>query len=272
MKTKHLLAGSLFLNAVLGIAMIAWMAHRPAAAPSLTETPQTSVTPELVSNQPAPEQAGNPPFHWSQLESTNYPTYIANLRGIGCPEQTVRDIVTADVDGLYAPERSKLDAQEQSLRTNGSLKSSQKLVALEVERRRIFQEEATAVAELLGLPVQAATVATVTETNLAQQVVPDATKPVEKISMPLVFAGIGPNSTNLNSNQMALLTRMQQAFIVQLGGSNADPSSPEYAQRWSELQPKVDRSLRTLLGTKVYLQLQAQARRQVMSAQGTSAQ
>lgn len=42
-------------------------------------------------------------FHWSQLESEDYRTYIERLRSIGCPEQTIRDIIIADVDKLLAP-------------------------------------------------------------------------------------------------------------------------------------------------------------------------
>ena len=41
-------------------------------------------------------------FSWSQVESADYPAYIANLRAIGCPEQTIRDIIIADVNALYA--------------------------------------------------------------------------------------------------------------------------------------------------------------------------
>src|SRR6266481_4686092 len=37
---------------------------------------------------------------WSNIESTNYQTYIANLRGIGCPEETVRDIIITDISKL----------------------------------------------------------------------------------------------------------------------------------------------------------------------------
>lgn len=36
-------------------------------------------------------------FSWQELESQDYQTYIKNLREIGCPEQTIRDIIIADV-------------------------------------------------------------------------------------------------------------------------------------------------------------------------------
>ena len=40
-------------------------------------------------------------FDWRQVESTNYIEYIQNLRAIGCPEMTIRDIVVADVNALF---------------------------------------------------------------------------------------------------------------------------------------------------------------------------
>ena len=62
-------------------------------------------------NVPAPplpvmlnEPDGTNEFHWGQLESEDYKTYVARLRAIGCPEQTLRDIIIADLDKLLAPE------------------------------------------------------------------------------------------------------------------------------------------------------------------------
>jgi hypothetical protein len=45
-------------------------------------------------------------FSWRDIESDDYPTYVANLRDIGCPEQTIRDIIIADVNGLYTKRRA----------------------------------------------------------------------------------------------------------------------------------------------------------------------
>ena len=41
------------------------------------------------------------PFHWSQIEAEDYQTYIENLRSIGCPEETIRDLVKRDLDQHY---------------------------------------------------------------------------------------------------------------------------------------------------------------------------
>jgi hypothetical protein len=46
-------------------------------------------------------------FRWSQLESTDYRQYIANLRAVGCPEVTLRDIIMTDVMRLYAQRRGQ---------------------------------------------------------------------------------------------------------------------------------------------------------------------
>jgi len=41
-------------------------------------------------------------FSWEEVESDDYAKYIANLRDIGCPSQTIRDIIIADINSLYA--------------------------------------------------------------------------------------------------------------------------------------------------------------------------
>src|SRR2546427_564779 len=42
------------------------------------------------------------PFNWREVESADFRKYIANLRSIGCPEETIRDIIITDVNKLYA--------------------------------------------------------------------------------------------------------------------------------------------------------------------------
>src|SRR6188474_1966258 len=45
---------------------------------------------------------------WRIVESEDYKKYIANLRAIGCPEETIRDIITADVNKLFEQRRSEV--------------------------------------------------------------------------------------------------------------------------------------------------------------------
>ncbi len=57
-------------------------------------------------------QAGNPPhttlLDWRQVESADYKQYIANLRAIGCPAKTIKEIITADVNDLFASRRAAI--------------------------------------------------------------------------------------------------------------------------------------------------------------------
>jgi LysM repeat protein len=43
---------------------------------------------------------------WQDIESPDFATYVANLRQIGCPEQTIRDILIADVNSVYSRRRA----------------------------------------------------------------------------------------------------------------------------------------------------------------------
>lgn len=78
-----------------------YIATRPLGqpAPPLTGDNETLVRTNVVVRREN--------FTWDQLESTNYVLFIKNLRAVGCPEQTIRDIITSEVDRLYA--RRKLE-------------------------------------------------------------------------------------------------------------------------------------------------------------------
>ncbi|HVV01263.1 MAG TPA: LysM peptidoglycan-binding domain-containing protein [Verrucomicrobiae bacterium] len=83
-------------------------------------------------------------FSWSEVESSDYPTYIANLRDIGCPEQTIRDIIIADVNSLFAKRRATelVTSEQQWWRsdpdTNVLAVAAEKSRALEDERRALL--------------------------------------------------------------------------------------------------------------------------------------
>ncbi len=120
------------------------MEHTPVESPLIVTPPETP-----------------PAVRWQALETEDYQQYLANLRAIGCPEQTIRDIVSADLLTAYAEQRKaalleryrnfkywKADPEDQSARTE-----------LERKRRLIDQDMNWAMRELLGqdfLPPSAA--------------------------------------------------------------------------------------------------------------------
>jgi LysM repeat protein len=83
-------------------------------------------------------------FSWEEVESTNYATYVANLRDIDCPEQTIRDIIIADVNSLYARKRltEVITPAQQWWRTtpdtNVLQAAAERLRELEGERRALL--------------------------------------------------------------------------------------------------------------------------------------
>src|SRR6058998_1201151 len=88
-------------------------------------------------------------FSWQQVESPDYPIYIANLREIGCPEQTIRDIIIADVNALYAKKRATevVTPEQEWWRTEPDTN----VVQAAAEKVRILDEERRGLlARLLG--------------------------------------------------------------------------------------------------------------------------
>ena len=83
-------------------------------------------------------------FSWREVESPDYTTYIARLRDIGCPEPTIRDIIVADVNQLYARKRlAETPAMDQEWwrstpDTNRLQVTTAKIEALETERRAVL--------------------------------------------------------------------------------------------------------------------------------------
>ena len=111
LKIKRALAISILLNLALA-GWIVWIRVRHGrevsnAANGSTETRAigalSKAAPQLivVTNQ-------GTPFDWRQVESPDYRQYIANLRAIGCPELTIREMVKADVNDLFSARRSAL--------------------------------------------------------------------------------------------------------------------------------------------------------------------
>ena len=110
MKSGHYLSISLCLNLALFGALAILTTRRAqeaaresvSAEPPITEpvaeAPFLSSTPDAVVELARSAWT----FQWAQVASENYPQYIDNLRAIGCPETTIRDIIRAEVDDLFS--------------------------------------------------------------------------------------------------------------------------------------------------------------------------
>lgn len=98
----------LLLNLVLVLVVACLLKFRPAGgAPErpADQDRRTGGGVPLANRTPPPVSIlKTNPFTWAQLESEDYRTYIERLRAVGCPEQTIRDLIIADLDKLLAPQ------------------------------------------------------------------------------------------------------------------------------------------------------------------------
>jgi hypothetical protein len=92
-------------------------------------------------------------FSWRSVESADYKEYIANLRRIQCPEETIRDIIIADVNKFYAEQLKPLRKPAEPYRywrndrNWGGRRESDEFYAAQ---KRIEKEKKTLLEELLG--------------------------------------------------------------------------------------------------------------------------
>jgi hypothetical protein len=140
MRGKAALVLSVVLNAALVVALWVAVKREPVVAPVPRPVP-AGVTNSVVRTNVVVRRQN---FVWSDLESSDYPTYIANLRLFGCPESTIRDIIVAEVTQLFARRRvaEVVTAPQQWWRSDPDPAVTQaavtKLRELEDERRALL--------------------------------------------------------------------------------------------------------------------------------------
>ncbi len=231
---------------ILLAALLCWPAHHSPTAESLP-SPQTPAAgqPERETLAPRRPERITPAqsFRWSQIESPDYHAYISNLRGIGCPEQTIRDIVTADVDEAFY-----LSRREQ-------LKQQQSGQALEASLAKLSDEETAFVTTLLGgKPAPAAASSPlVSQLTVKSQAERDLAQP---IAMPLVLLPADLTAMKLSDTQIQTIQEIRQAFTEKVG-TNQSPDDPAYLGRWQSARREADDMVVGMLGRKFLLKYQA---------------
>ncbi len=137
MRWRVLLPLSLAANFLLAAGMLHY-ARRASSPPPIVAAEETNSI--IKTNVVLRHQF----LSWAHVESPDYATYIANLRSIGCPEQTIRDIIIADVNSLFAKRRATeiLTPQQEWWRSEPSPQvvklAAEKYLALDKERRALL--------------------------------------------------------------------------------------------------------------------------------------
>lgn len=122
----------------------------------LATVPRRNLNKAMRPSNPPAARPGE--FNWAQIESTDFKTYIVNLRAIKCPEETIQDIIMAEVEKLYGARRRALFPQRKevaywltgpnSIENEWADREKQKLL------RNLEKEKQDLLAELLGINAQ----------------------------------------------------------------------------------------------------------------------
>jgi hypothetical protein len=229
---------SVGLNIGLGVALVCVLTSpnpgsadkAPKILAAKASVPSTS-NPESAPAKSAVVRRETGPFRWSQLESSDYRVYVANLRGIGCPELTIRDIITADVDNLYSTRRRELHSDG-----TGAGPWSQ-------------QEQNLLTASLLGAP------------GGSEQSPGGGARAASREApvMPLVLQKVDASALGLDAGQLKAIEEVREQFIAAICGAGQEPSDPAYRERWEKAQPESDQMLRGMIGVNAFQNYQLEA-------------
>jgi hypothetical protein len=166
MKTASLLMLSLAAN--LGLVGAVMMVRQTAVSnPGAAQiTPGDTTTNSRAFKKPAKKRAAATAsamptapipaakFAWTMVEAAEYKQYVANLRAIECPEETIRDIILADVNKLYAGRKKQLHAKEITANYWEQKQWWQQDQSIWKQDRALDKEKQKLLVELLGVDPQ----------------------------------------------------------------------------------------------------------------------
>ncbi|MDB4713030.1 hypothetical protein OAF43_02285 [bacterium] len=165
MNLQRLFLISILVNLVC-LAGLFWMLTERQPSPAQLVTPVSVAASAGVGQAPAEETPVErivrevEAFHWSQIEADDYQTYVENLRRIGCPEETIRDLVKQDLDKLYDQRKadilSKAPARKEFWKTGNPSSIGKPSASANSQMAQLDQEKNGVLGELFGAPGLAA--------------------------------------------------------------------------------------------------------------------
>jgi len=258
---------SLVLNAVLLASLVYSQIERRTTVGMLPPN-QDAAAPARVVQLPVSSPlttltAAVAKFNWSQLQSTNYHVYVQNLRQAGCPEPSVRAIVTADVRAIFDKWRQEM---EQTLTGIEAKPLAERLAAFNAEQaiqgklQQLPAQEERMIADLLG---EAGSIAPVAANGSAPATAPSARHRADQSDqppvMPLAMQPVDLAALQLGPDQIQAINDLRESFLQKIGGTNQNPDDPAYLTRWRQAQPEIDTVMQGMIGDEAYQNYQVQA-------------
>lgn len=91
----------------------------------------------------------------------------------------------------------------------------------------------------------------VLESTAASRPIPhtlQAASALQQPQWPLVMLDMDLNALGLSNEQQAMVARLRDQFIAEVGGQNQNPADPNYLKRWQQAAPAMDEILRAQVG------------------------
>lgn len=155
MNSRWLASVLVAINLLLAFAL-GWIRPRTSppqsnAAATTQETPPVRAIDRAKSQRPPPR----PETPFAAVYSTDNKQFVANLRAIGCPEETIKDILLAEINRRFAPQENALRPKPADHVPYGwSAKTSEgKLIARRQEAAAIAREKRSSLRNALGYDV-----------------------------------------------------------------------------------------------------------------------
>ncbi len=148
MRARLILLLSMGFNIVLVVMLLRLAQDLRREPPSPADSPKFSRAALVRPTQPA-VVVRRQFFSWTEVESEDFRAYIKNLRSIGCPTETIRDLIVAEVTELFvkrsAAEAVLIDHPWWRLEPD-----EQAIVAAFERERNLEQEKNELLTQLLG--------------------------------------------------------------------------------------------------------------------------
>jgi hypothetical protein len=184
-------------------------------------------------------------FSWREIESPDYPTFISNLRSIDCPEQTIRDIIIADVNALYSLKRATnlVTSEQQWWRSQPDLAVVQ---AAADKSRELEKERGALLTTLLGTNWEAGDMASIPRPSrpgvvldgaLLGTLSPESKAAVEDViehSQDRLESYLEAQRNAGKNPDPAEVTRLRQQTRTELGHVLSPPQLEEFLLRYSQ--------------------------------------
>ena len=296
---QPLFAASIGLNLALAVTAVMLWSLVGKKGP-LPETMAAALTvPKSVTEKQSDTTPQPKPFQWSQLDAPDFVTFVNNLRGIGCPEPTIRDIVAGELKEIYDQKLLQITQVgddgilEASQEGGTDLNSASHATAVSRnDSRSALEQLQTEQTELLAslLAPSASPPVVVNTVPAVMQVAAAAAGPLD-VTKPGKGSGISPNDAitqipaaflagnadELQGNPQALTTtvsdstldastaqvlnQMRSRFADALQTAAADPSSPEYLEEWRRARRDSDEAFSSMYGGDALILAQMEANR-----------